>query len=320
MHRNATNTARPPSLIETLGTGFRALNQALPALLVPLLLNVWYWLGPRISLRPLVDWLRAALGPALWKQLRDQLGPTTLSEQIFDLKFVGRLEGLLPFWQRIYTFEPAGALPQWVRPAIWNVGGFLTLIGAAIAINSVLTLLTAIYLVPLADVVRGAAAPHNWFQRVGRAWLAQLAVMGIVLILLSIIGIPLLVVAGVLVNIFPLLGNFVAVFAVVALLWVIFTASFAYDAIVVSGAGPISAILTSLLIIRKSFWSAVRLYLLSLLILAGLNIIWRSLTGSPLGLIVAMLSSAYIGAGLAAAHLVFYHDRLPASAAQPTGA
>src|SRR5688572_18920040 len=96
-HRNATNTVRPPSLVDTVGTGFRALNRALPALLVPLVLDLWYWLGPRMSLHPLVDWLRRIIDPETWQLLRDRLGPELLTDRLFDLKLSGRIEGQLPF-------------------------------------------------------------------------------------------------------------------------------------------------------------------------------------------------------------------------------
>src|SRR3712207_121909 len=110
MHRDATNAVRPPSLVDTVSTGFRALNRALPALLVPLALNAWYWLGPRISVQPLIDTLRAAFGPEAWALLVSRIDPALLSGRPFDLKLEGRFEGRLPFWQRVYTLEPVAAL------------------------------------------------------------------------------------------------------------------------------------------------------------------------------------------------------------------
>lgn len=319
MHRDATNTVPPPSLVETLGAGFRALNKALPALLIPVVLDLWYIAGPRLSLRPLVDWMRGVLEAHGTQLGTSTIDPSLLSERLFDLKFVGRIEGQMPFWQRIFTLEPETA-PSLLVPTTWNINSFLALIAGVVLINLVLTLLTTLYLMPLADIVRGSAAPGSLLRRVGRVWLAQLGVIGIVLALLIVIGIPLLTVAGVLSAIMPGVGNLVAVFSLAIMLWIFFTASFAYDAIVLSGAGPIGGLLASLLIIRRSFWSAAGLWLLSFFILAGLNIIWQQMIGSVPGLIFAILSSAYIGAGLAAAHLVFYRDRLPSSAARPTNA
>ena len=306
MHRNATNAAQPRSLVDTLGAGFRALNRALPALLIPLALDIWYWIGPRISLRPLGERLRS-LDPRAWDQARQQLRSAMPLDRPFDL----RLDGQFPFWRRIYTLVPATTAPQPIEPMTWHIGGFLALLAALIAINALLAFLTALYLLPLADVVRGSASPGTWLRRVGRTWLSLLGLMGLMMIVLIVIGLPLLAVAGVLVSVAPLVGAIIMSFFVAAVLWLVFSASFAYDAVVVSGAGPIRAMFISLLLIRTSFWKAVGLFLLSYFILAGLEIIWEGLARSLPGLIVAMVTSAYVGAGLAAAHLVFYRDRVP---------
>lgn len=319
MHRNATNAVRPPSLVDTLAAGFRALNRALPALVVPLALNAWYWLGPLISIQPFLDSLRAAFGPTAWQLLRSRIDPSLLPPQPVDLKLIGRIEGQLPFWQRVYILEPMVPPPQVFDRAVWPVGGLLTLLGTVVLLNLVLTLLTTLYLLPLADMVRGGAPRPGWLRRIGRAWLSQVGVLGLVLAFLIVVGVPLAALAGFVAGISPGLGNFLAVLTMALLLWVIFTASFAYDAVLLHGAGPIGAMLASLLVIRTSFWSAIGLYLLSFFILAGLHIIWQGLMGSIPGLIVAILSSAYIGSGLAAAHLVFYRDRLPRPAAHESG-
>ncbi len=311
-HHNAANTTRPPSLVDTLGAGFRALNRSLPALLIPLALDLWYWLGPRISVRPLVDRLRA-FDPVAWDQIRRQLTAALPPDRPFDL----RLDGQFPFWRRIYTLVPAGSAPPPIEPATWHVGGILALLGAVIGINLLVTLLTAAYLVPLADVVRGSPGSGGWLRRVVRAWLAVLGIVGIVLAFLTVIGIPVLVVAGLLAQLIPALGYFVAAFFIVAVLWIVFTTSFAYDAVVVNNAGPFRAMLASVLVVRRWFWSAVGLFLLNSFILGGLGIIWERLAGSLPGLLLAMATSAYIGAGLAAAHLVFFRDRSPGPPQQP---
>ena len=313
MHRNATNVTRPPSLVDTLGTGFRVLNKNLAVLIVPLLLDLWYWLGPRISLRPLVERIRS-LDPATWDLVSEQMAPALPADRPFDL----RLEGQFPFWRRVYTLIPIEAAAQPIEPGTWYVGGFLALFGALIAINLVLTLMTVLYLLPLADVVRGSASIASWLRHFVRAWLHLLGVVGIVLAFLLVICLPLMTVAGLLVQLVPAAGYFVVSFLVAAVLWFIFTTSFAFDAVVVSGLSPLRAILASLLVVRNFFWGAIGLFLLNAFILRGFGIIWNELQASVPGLLLAMVSSAYVGAGLAAAHLVFYRDRLPGKTANDT--
>src|SRR5438270_4936064 len=68
----ARREASPSGVIETLSAGYTAVNRQPWVLLLPVLLNVFLWLGPHVSYAPLVDpavtdatlWTRqVALGP-----------------------------------------------------------------------------------------------------------------------------------------------------------------------------------------------------------------------------------------------------------------
>ncbi len=309
MHQNATNAARPPSLVDTLGAGFSALNRSLLALVVPVLVDLWIWLGPRVSLQPLAERLRS-IDPATWDSLRQQLEPA-LPTGGLDL----RLYGQFPFWRRIYMLVPGAEASPPIVPATWYIGGFLALFGAVIVLNLLLTLLTALFLLPMADVVRGEQEPRPTLRRILRAWWGLTALVGMVMIFLVVVGIPISAIAGILSAFFPAVGVLFMSLFMGALLWLVFTASFAVDAVVMDDVGPLRALMASLGVIRSAFWGAIGLFLLNVFILRGLEIVWERLTPSVPGLIIAILSSAYIGAGLAAAHLVFYRSRKPSSPA-----
>ena len=311
MHQNATNAARPPSLVDTLGAGFSALNRSLLALVVPIIVDLWIWLGPRLSLGPLAAWLRS-LDPASWDMLRRQLEPVMPAGGGFDL----RLYAQFPFWRRIYMLVPGADAAQPVAPTTWHIGGFLALFGAVIALNLALTLLTTLFLLPMADVVRGEHDGQGWLRRVLRTWWGLTALVGIVVTGLIVVGIPVSVVAGLLGTVFPTIAVLIMAFFVGVLLWFVFTASFAVDAVVMDGVGPLRALSASLRLMRRSFWGAVGLFLLNVFILRGLEVVWQWLEPSVPGLIIAIITSAYVGAGLAAAHLVFYRHRKPSPSAR----
>ncbi len=318
MHRNATNAVRPPSLVDTLSSGFRALHRALPALLVPIILNMWYWLGPRVSLQPLAAWLRS-LDPATWDASREQIAPLLPEGWAFDLRVDGVFEAswLFWFWRRLYILTPSSNTVQPLEAATWYVGGLLTLFGTVLLLNLVFSLLVALYLLPLADVVRESVGAGNPIGRVIRAWLGILGVQGLVLVLLIVAGIPLVVVVGALTQLAPAVGSFLGAMLGAIVIWLMFTTSFAYDAVVLNQSNPVRALLSSLMVVRSSFWSVVGLYLLTGMILTGLGVIWQGLETTLVGMLVAVCGSAYIGTGLASAHLVFYRNRLLAPASTP---
>lgn len=302
MHHNATNTARLPSLVDTFGSGFRALNRVLGVLIIPLLVDFWLWLGPRLSLQPLAQRLRK-FDPKSWDLAMAQVHEISPAGQSLYL------QGQLPFWRRLHILGTPPDAAQLFTPATWFVGDLWTLLGTLLLINLTITFLTVLYLLPLAEVVRDGASPRGIGGRVLRTWLALLGVIAIVLTILAVIGIPLTAVAMVIFSLVPALGSAILFLVFAAAIWIVFSGSFAYDAIVLDDAGPIAALLVSLVVVRRHFWGVVGFFLLQTFILLGLGFIWSELISSVVGVIVAVVTSAYVGAGIAAAHLVFFRDR-----------
>lgn len=227
------------------------------------------------------------------------------------------LQGQLPFWRRLHILGTPSDAAQLLEPSTWFIGDLWTLLGTLLLINLTITFLTVLYLLPLAEVVRGGASPRGIGRRVLRTWLSLLGVIGIILTILAVIGIPLTAVAMVIFSIVPTLGSAILFLVFAVAIWIVFSASFAYDAIVLDDAGPIAALLVSLVVVRRHFWGVVGFFLLQTFILLGLGFIWSGLVSSTLGVVVAVVTSAYVGAGIAAAHLVFFRDRAPRMATLP---
>ena len=53
--------APPHGIITSLVTGFEAINARLELILLPLALDLWLWLGPHLSVSPLVPQIEAAM-------------------------------------------------------------------------------------------------------------------------------------------------------------------------------------------------------------------------------------------------------------------
>jgi hypothetical protein len=96
----------------------------------------------------------------------------------------------------------------------------------------------------------------------------------------------------------------------VVIIWVQIYVGFANEAIVMSRVGPLRAIRASFEVVRRNLWGVIGLLLLSLLITRGTEVIWEMLGNSIAGGIAAAFGSAYIGAGLTAARMAFYRERL----------
>ena len=73
---------------------------------------------------------------------------------------------------------------------------------------------------------------------------------------------------------------------------------------------PLKALFSSFTVVRMNFLPAVGLIILVNVLGMGLGLIWRSIMGSTVGMLVAILFNAYIGTSLTVASFIFYRDRL----------
>lgn len=313
---NASKTARLPSLVETISQGFGAVNRRLWVLLIPLLVDLFYWLGPRLSPQPLADRFFAvarALDPQTWDAQRQQFEQLTSSIEPIDLSLLSIIPGKLPKFLNVLT--PLIDLPTPpVTPATWHIGSIGTLVLSLLLINALSLIATTLYLAPLAEVVRGTSESRLTVSRLLRILGSFATILLILVAAALLILIPFTIITALIVQLNVVLGEIIFTFGIALIFWMMFTASFSFDAVVVSGVGPLRALLTSLLVVQRSFWGAAGLFVLGWVILWGMSIVWAPLAATIVGLIVAMLGSAYISSGLAAAHLVFYRDRLSRSA------
>src|SRR5579859_6935546 len=145
----ARREAPPTGVIETLSAGYAAVNRQLWVLLLPVLLNVFLWLGPHVSYSPLVDpavthfteWTRQiAFGPR-----RTEVSPDVQSqlEQVRQSVIAGSddVNGLAaltwgPLALPTVDAAPPGAATQFEFVNGWPDG--LVLLGACLGLGLLL--------------------------------------------------------------------------------------------------------------------------------------------------------------------------------------
>ncbi|GAC1353587.1 MAG: hypothetical protein NVS4B8_07200 [Herpetosiphon sp.] len=316
MHRNAVKTDRPPSVITTITQGYQSLNRHLWILVLPLLVDLFLWQGPRISPQPLFGRLIGDVAvPELRAQIQTLLDQDRTGNTPLDLRVDGtRLNLLGTLSGTITTPRPPLAQPT------WHVGSMAALGGTLLLSNAIGLLLSSIYLLLLGDAILSRPTSGNYLNR-GIVTFGRM--VGVVLLWIVIaIGalLPFIIVAALSMLLSPVLSYAVVLVGAIMLLWIWFTTQWAFDAVVVSGAGVRTALLGSVWVVRRFFMDAVTLVLVSMLIAVGLSVIWQALARAGiLGLLIAMAGSAYISTGLAAAHLIFFRDRVKPARPQPAG-
>jgi hypothetical protein len=292
-------TPQSSNLADTISAGYRALNRRPWALIVPVGLSAYLWLGSPVGLGASASELQqaAALLGGRQQAQADLAGRLASSDARVLLAWLNLTPVLAPA-------GPAGA-------AALQLGGPLALASAALLVNLLALLLSSLFLTALGSAVRNERLTLlAWLGRSLRVGLAigqaLLAVLGVGLVL----GLPFIAISAIVIASLPGAATPVLLAWYIALFWVYVYAGFVPEAILISQSGPLRAIYNSVNIVRRNIGATLGLLLLSFLIISGLGVLWQQLARSPLGLAAAILGSAYIGGGLSAARLEFYRDRL----------
>jgi hypothetical protein len=292
-----------PGVIETVGNAFVLLNKRPYLLIPPVLLDVFLWLGARLSIKPLTDALVNATkgSPSIDSKTIDQLHAIGSSYNLFELLGVSTPT----FVTRIGADTIAGASRSTIEDLHWWVillAGFGLLIAGLALGMAYLTLLGFLVRDEGVTVVSYGAVT---LKNVVRTYAFFLLLIGLALLILF----PLLLLSSVLlafgISILPVVTLVVGL----AVMWAYVLLYFARDAIVISQAGPAKAIYLSYNVVRANFWPCVGLIAVSFILRIGTPLALVAFTRTPWGVPLAFILHAYVLTGVAVAALLFYRDR-----------
>jgi hypothetical protein len=112
----------------------------------------------------------------------------------------------------------------------------------------------------------------------------------------------------------PILASLVVLLAIGGALLVVIYLFLADEAVIVGGAGPLTAIKASFRIVSRQFWSVLGLFLIVSIISLGLDLVWSRVASTAVGIWGAIIGSAFIATGLAASVMIYYWGRRPSVA------
>jgi hypothetical protein len=297
-------------VIDSIGAGFALVHRWPFLLVLPILVDAFLWLVPRVSPRPVLE------------RLVDQFGALTegggalgeseaVREQVvqnFETLGGANLLGLLG-WQ-VPTFLHPLSLYRYSQAELFAVSGWGQGALGVLALALASVLLACLYLGPIAQGALGhPLRPGLFLAQTPRLWrrlTAYLAlVIGLVLVTVPVVGLGWVLFQ----TLHPFLGGLFLAFAlsggVVASVYLFL----AKPAIFLEGLGAVAALKRSVTLTYRHFWSVLGLFLLFNLISLGLGLLLASLAALPWGLLLAMMGNAYLATGLSAAVMVYYLHR-----------
>lgn len=307
------------SVIDSLSAGYRFLGRRLELLLIPILLDLLFWLGPRLSISPLfqqlADFYRQAASmdgmPVEMAEMSQQMATTLLA-----LGEQTNLFGVLANTSMLHvpTLLAVNTLGLDRQVLVIQNPGVAAMLFIGFSLIGVL--IGVIYLnmltrnLPLGD----APKPHNFGSFVMMAlrhWVMVLLYVALMFIVLLVGSIPITLAVSLLSLISPAIGSLIFMVIAGTLLVLFFYLYFVVAAMIIDNLPVHKAIRQSFSVVRNNFWATLGFVVLCNVIMLGFTFIMASLAGmTAFGTLAAILIYAYIGSGLAMALFVFYRTRL----------
>jgi hypothetical protein len=317
MTQAPTKTPAPPQgIIASLVTGFEAINARLELILLPLALDLFLWLGPHLSVGPLVPQVEAAMnslvaaaGNDAATQSNFQIIRTALEDfganfNVFSFLSTAPLGLPSLLASRGPVRTPAGS------PVVWNVNSmplYLLLWGVFVLLG---LLLGAFYFDIIAQQVRDKRLRWGMLLRqVWGDWARLTALSVIALVAIIVLGLPILLLTALLSIISPVLGGLVWVGGLMVILWVLFYGGFALHGMLLQRRSLPHALWDSARLVQINLPYAAGLFVVVVVINLGLALVWNIPSDDSWLLVLGLAGHALISTALVAATFVFYQDR-----------
>ena len=314
----------PKGVLACLTAGFEVVAHHPILVAVPLLLDLFLWLGPRLSVKPILIRARDLLTTALTAEgtgleisqiqwVRLWLDQMMEQFNLFAALRPGPVIGVPSLMSSpMLLMEEGGAswpLP-YARPEI-IVSSALAALGWSLGLAALGLGLTAIYtravgIAVIDDLEYPVDGPDGWIAIWQR-------LLGFVLSLL-LFFIPVGGIAALFVGVVGLISGYIAQVLLMTLIsfafFFLFHLLFVVPGIVQLRRQALQAIRESILLTQGNILSVAGLILLILVVSDGLNVVWRLPEPSSWTMAVGIIGHAFVSAALTATLFVFYHERL----------
>ncbi len=299
-------------IIGTLREGFETANRKIWLLLFPVFLDLWLWLGPEISGKPVLHrlteiFLKSAqqLQPQDWYKGTEKL-LASMEGMNLSLVLANELVGLPSF---VATASHLPLPASWHRSVITihTPAGLLVTLFVLFLLG---LLISALFFKTAVSVLSGKFSPSRFVKGVVNAWVQSLLFTLILFAGIMFLAVPMSFGVAVITLLSPSLGMSSMGFFLMILSWVILIAlfflAFSIEAVVWDDVNILTGMRRSAKVVGRFFWKTLGFLILSNVLVLGFSVIWNRLTFSAVGVAISILGNAYIGIGVAIASLIFY--------------
>jgi hypothetical protein len=301
----------PPGVIGSLRAGFDAVSSHVVLILLPLALDLFLWLGPRLSVGNLYSSLLSQ-----WFDFNKQAGLPVQNVDVITerVQMLGRinvlnwvrtlpvgipslLSGLLPDSLPLQT--PLGT------QNIIQIPSGLQMLGWMFALTIVGWIMGGVYFRWVSGATLGEKEAGIGF---GRAVVQTVLLSVIWSVTMMVILIPILLIITVLVLISPVLANGAVLLFLIVSFWLVVPLFFTPHGIFVQKQNAFHSIMSSLKMARFTLPTSSMFVFAVFVLSTGLNYLWSVPDSDTWMLLVGIAGHAFITTALLSASFVYYHD------------
>lgn len=313
MNQSNTQPTPPKGVIESLSLGFETTASRPGVVLLPVALDLFIWLGPRLSIQPIMDRFVALLATA---PTSDAASVESQKVLIEFFSVVGERTNVFALLSTAPLGVPslmAALLPAVVpggEPAVILLGDAWQFVLLTMSLSLIGVLLGAIYFC----LIGSAIASHeqtvpDLIRQFVMVW-AKFVAFSLLAIFFAALGsVPPLLMVGVLQLISPELGSIgVALWAALAL-WFFLYIGFSPHSIVLRGRGVLGSIWDSIRIVHRNIGSVIGLSFIIFVLNWGLGYVWSLPSADSWLSLAAIGGHAFVATGLMMATFIYFQDR-----------
>ncbi len=310
--------SEPLGILAALQAGFDAVTRTPQVMLMPVLLDGFLWLGPRLSAYPLIKNMVTLMSQ--WLVTPDETLQRQWLQSLALLEQAGQQFNLFAWLSPLLLGVPSlmagngGDKRPWPQPPpVWEVKNILVYLGLFGLLSLVGLGMSAVYWSQIADVTRtrapnGVGPEHRW-AHVWHIWIGLVELVGLFILIALVLGLPLLMVSAFVGVFSPLLAQFLLLMGLTLVMWVMFYLAFVVHGLALRHSPFLEAVQISLAIMRWQFLPAMGLIGLSLLIYLGLGVVWNMAESDSWLKAGAIMGHAFTASGVLCATAFFYLGR-----------
>ena len=302
------NLPPPPGVISSIKAGFDTIATHINAILLPLLLNLFLWLGPRLRMNALFDSIKAD-AVQIWKsggvsaediqRVMTWYNDTIPNVNLFWLLHTVPIGISSLFFPQAASSTPLGN-PATLQVSALNLFGWmfwLTLIGwigGGLYFRSVAWIATA--------------NKNEQRLSVSRAITQTMLISILWGLLLMVIGMPVFLIFALVIQLSPILANLLVIVISLVSMWVIVPLFFWPHGVFIRNQNVITSIVSSFQMTRFTLPTSSMFVLAAFLLSFGLNFLWSIPPKDSWMTFIGILGHSFVATALLASSFIYYRD------------